>query len=158
MQHARRYPAIDGVAAWRIPIVAVAFVAAAAAVADWSIIAAIGVVALIAEVLERAVVFEVSTVGLVRAVVVGDALVGPARVIPWTAVAEVTTRWRGPGDFTVLETIIVGRHGDHLTFGSRMGLGAYRRLLAEVVRHAPQARRTGLTDELLAESAVVLIR
>jgi hypothetical protein len=151
MGEVRRYRAIGGVAAWRVPVLGVSFAAAAALAGDWTLVVAATVLALAAEMVAAAVVFEVSRVGLARSVTVGGSPVGLSRVIAWDAVAEVTTDWRRPRDFTALETVVVGRNGERIAFGSRMGLAAYQRLVAEVVQHAPAAHCRGLTEEFLAE-------
>ncbi len=149
---ARRYHAIGGVTAWRAPLGfgVLAAVIAVHGEADTAwIVAAAGFVVYQ---FDRSLVFDVALPALSAGRSVGAALVAP-RTVAWPAVEEITTRWRGPRDFSALDTAVLARDGTVLRFGSRMGLRAYRALLADVVRHAPAARRTGLTDEVLADAA-----
>ena len=90
--------------------------------------------------------------GVTREITVGRTLVTPTRTLAWRSVQEIATRWRRPRDFSALDTIVTAADGSWLSFGTRMGFRAYATLLADVVRHAPHARRIGLTDQVLAET------
>jgi len=87
----------------------------------------------------------------------GNFLRKPPRVPGGRPTAEagveaIATRGRRPRDFTELETVVTDRAGESIRFGTSMGLEPYRALVEDVVRHAPYARREGLTDQLLAEA------
>jgi hypothetical protein len=126
--------------------------AVAALGGDWVAVLGLGAAGLLASRLERAAVIELTTVGLTRETRFAGVLVRPARVLPWHAIEEIRTAWRGPRDFTGLETVVRATSGDHVRFGTRMGLRAYRALVGEVARRARDAARTGLTDQLLSET------
>lgn len=151
MEALHRYRAVGGLAAWRAPLLCGGVAVGGALAGEWTVALGVVLVGLALEAMDTAVVFEVSSRGLARGLAVGGVLVGHARSVSWDAVEEIFTRWRRPGDFTVLETVVVTRGRERLTFGTRMGLAAYRSLLTLVVRHAPSARRTGLTEQVLAE-------
>jgi hypothetical protein len=150
---APRYRALGGLAGWRVPLVAGVIAAGAVLAGHWTFACMLAAAGLAARSLDRAVVLDVSTMGLSRGVAVAGVFLTPARVIAWRSVDEIATFWRGPRDFTALETVVTSRETGSIHFSSRMGYAAYRALLTEVVRRAPRARRTGLTDELLAETA-----
>jgi len=152
MDGVRRYPAIGGFAACPVPVLFGALAACAAVVADWDVAVALGVLGIALDGLQRAVVLEVSPRGLSRSFAFHGSPLGPSRVVAWSAVDEIVTRWRWPHDFTALETVVVGASGERISFGSVMGIDAYRGLVAEIARRAPEARRTGLTEALLAET------
>jgi hypothetical protein len=147
----RRYRAVGGVTAWRVPILFGFAMLTLLSLGEWTAACVIAFVGLVYHTADRAAVLEVSPAGLARGFLVGTAFLGPARVLAWPLVEEVTTRWRGPRDFTVLETTVRSRDGITVRFTSRMGFPEYRALVAEVVRRAPTARRLGLTDEVLAD-------
>lgn len=149
----RRYRALGGLAGWRVPLVGGVIALGAALAGHWTFACILAAAGLAARGLDRAVVLDVSAMGLSRGVAVAGAFLGPARVIAWRSVDEVASFWRGPRDFTALETVVSSREAGTIHFSSRMGYAAYRELLADVVRRAPRARRTGLTDELLADLA-----
>ena len=149
----RRYRALGGLAGWRVPLVVGVLALGAALAGHWTFACILAAAGLAARGLDRAVVLDVSAMGLSRGIAVAGAFVMPARVIAWRSVDEIATGWRGPRDFTALETVVTSRDAGAIHFSSRMGYAAYRTLLADVVRRAPRARRTGLTDELLAETA-----
>lgn len=151
METPHRYPAVGGLAAWWGSLLCAGVAVGGALAGEWTVAFGVVLVGLVLEAMDTAVVFEVSPRGLARGLAVGGVLVGHARSVRWDAVEEIFTRWRRPGDFTVLETVVVTRGRERLTFGTPMGLAAYRSLLALVVRHAPSARRTGLTAQVLAE-------
>lgn len=149
----RRYRALGGLASWRVPLVVGVIALGAALAGHWTFACILAAAGLAARGLDRAVVLDVSAMGLSRGVAVAGAFLGPARVIAWRSVDEIATFGRGPRDFTALETVVSSRDAGSIRFSSRMGYAAYRALLAEVARRAPRARRTGLTDELLAATA-----
>jgi hypothetical protein len=152
MDGVRRYPGLGGLAAWRVPLLGGGIALGAAAAGDWVLVVASVVLGIVLEGLDRSVVLEVSPRGLARAFAVGGALVGPARAVAWDRVEEVRTSWRRPRDFTGLVTTVVGGDGADITFGTEMGLKPYSALVVEVVRRAPRARRTGLTERVVAET------
>jgi hypothetical protein len=147
----RRYPGVGGVLAWRGLLVSGVLAACAAAVGDWVLLTGCALVGLALDGFDRSVVLEVSRHGFARARAVAGACVGPARAVRWEQVDEIRTRWRMPRDHTALVTTVVGRDGGSISFGTEMGFRTYRMLVTDVARRAPGARRTGLTDELLAE-------
>lgn len=149
----RRYRALGGLAGWRVPLVGAVIALGAALAGHWTFACILAAAGLAARGLDRAVVLDVSAMGLSRGVAVAGAFLGPARVIAWRSVDEIASFWRGPRDFTALETVVSSREAGTIHFSSRMGYAAYRELLTDVVRRAPRARRTGLTDELLADLA-----
>lgn len=149
----RRYRALGGLAGWRVPLVGGVIALGALLAGHWTFACILAAAGLAARGLDRAVVLDVSAMGLSRGVAVAGAFLGPARVIAWRSVDEIATFWRGPRDFTALETVVSSREAGSIHFSSRMGYVAYRELLADVARRAPGARRTGLTDELLADVA-----
>jgi hypothetical protein len=148
----RRYRALGGAATWRRPGLLGGGAVTAAVAGEFTLAVVLVGVWLLLELVDAAVVFEVSSRGLARGLAIRGVIVGHGRVLSWDEVEEIFTRWRRPGDFSVLETVVVATHGEPLTFGTRMGLGPYWALLSNVSGHAPHARRTGLTDEVLAET------
>jgi hypothetical protein len=74
-----------------------------------------------------------------------------ATVIAWSAVAEVHTDWRRPDGDLALETTVRDQEGRTIRLSTAMGLAAYWACLADIVRYASAARRSGLTDVVLAE-------
>jgi len=156
MSDTRSFPALGGAAAWRVVLLFGPPTAVAAAVGEWEAAAALAALGFALDAMDRAVVFEVSPLALVRAVIIAGVHAAPARAIAWDTVDEITTRWRRPRDYTGLETVVTSRSGDRITFGSRMGLRPYCALLTEVVQRAPHARHTDLTDQLLRERTPAL--
>ncbi len=158
MERVRRYPTLGGVAAWRIPALASVIIAIASLHGEWLAACFVAVAALVGVRLEGAVVVEVGPAGLTHGFALGRGFLGPAGVLPWRSIDEVQTRWRAPRDFSLLETIVTGHDGRSIRLTSRMGLSAYCEVIGDIVRHAPEARRTGLTDELLAEVSAAASR
>lgn len=146
----RRYPAIGGAAAWALPAVCAALALAAVASGELALLPIPVAAALLVDALT--VVFETSPHALSRIVVLKGYPLGMPRVARWEDVSEIRTFWRAPTDYTGLVTTVVARDGETFTFGTRMGLGAYRALVCEIAERAPHARRVGLTEQLLAES------
>jgi len=150
---ARRYPLLGGAAAWYLPLLAA--VVAAGAVASDALEVALGGGALGWAVhrLMRALVVEVGPSGLTSGLVGMGAFRARTTVIAWSAVAEVHTDWRRPDGDLALETTVRDQEGRTIRLSTAMGLAAYWACLAEIVRNAPGARRSGLTDAVLAERA-----
>jgi hypothetical protein len=148
----RRYRVLGGVFLLMVPGGgggALLLVGMAGDLVDLVLVAAL--VLAVAEV-ERGQVLEITPHGLSREVRIAGALVYPVCAMAWPAVEEIHTRWREPGDDTVLETIVSGA-GPSIRFTSNMGYRAFRGLVEDVVARAPSALRTGLTDQLLSEPA-----
>jgi hypothetical protein len=101
--------------------------------------------------LARAIVIEVSRTALTRGLVARGVFRGRSTVIPWSAVAEVHTAWRRPGDDSALETTVRAFDGRTVRLSTRMGLAAYLACLSEVARRAPAAVHSGETDAVLAD-------
>jgi hypothetical protein len=101
--------------------------------------------------LMRSVVVEVSSTCLTRGLLGMGAFRARTTSIPWSAVAEVHTAWCRPGDDFALETAVRDRVGRSIRLSTAMGLASYWACLAEIVRHAPAAARSGLTDAVLAD-------
>ncbi len=152
METARRYAAVGGFAAWRAPIMGVGIAAGGLLAGEWSIVGFAVILGLVVDAIDRGTVFEASSRGLIRSAAVGGVLVGPARILPWATIEEIATDWRHPHDSTTLVTHVLTRDHDSMVFSTRMGLGAYWALLHDVTARAPRARRTGLTDQVLAET------
>jgi hypothetical protein len=148
----RRYRAIGGVYAWRLPVVAGIVLAVAALAADWITTVVVAALALVAGSIERGTVFEVSPYGLSTETRIGGVSLHPARAIPWHAIEDVTTRWRRPRDCSNLETLVRGG-GTVIRLSNVMGYGGYRALVTDIVTRAPHACRGELTEQLLAEPA-----
>jgi hypothetical protein len=148
---ARRYPLLGGAAAWYLPLLAAVLAASAVAFAAFDL--AIGAAALgwAVQRLTRSLVLELSPTGLTRGVLGMGAFRARTTVIPWGAVAEVHTAWRRPADDFALETVVRDREGRTIRLSTAMGLAAYWACLAEIVRRAPAAARSGLTDGVLAD-------
>ena len=148
---ARRYPVVGGAPAMYLPLLAA--VLGAGAVAFRAFDVAIGAAALGWAVyrLTRSVVVEVSSTGVTRGVLGIGAFRALPVVIPWGAVAAVHTAWCRPGDDFALETSVRDHAGRTIRLSTAMGLAAYWDCLDEIVRHAPAAARSGLTDAVLGD-------
>jgi hypothetical protein len=149
---ARRYPLVGGLAVWRLPLLATASAACALSTGEWEVAAAIGLVAVALRGLDRGLTLESSPAGLARGFVFDGKFLGPSRTVPWGAIVEVRTAWRGPRDYSGLVTTVTARDGATIRFTSRMGLVAYRALLEDIAGRAPGARRCGLTAEVMLEA------
>ena len=147
----RRYPVLGGAAAWLLPLLAAALAAGAAAFQTFDV--AIGAAALgwLAHRLTRSIVVEISPMGLTRGLLGPGTFRARTTVMGWGAIAEVHTAWCRPGDDLALETIVSDRQGRTIQLSTAMGLQSYWTCLAEIVRHALAARRTGMTDAVLAD-------
>ena len=147
----RQVPTIGGMAAWRLPVLVVVLGACALAAGQWALVCGLAVLGALAASVDRSTVIELSGAGVARGFTLRGAFVGHARMLPWDAISEVTTVWRAPRDYSVLETFVSTEDGATIRFTSRMGFAAYRALIEEIVERAPVARRTGLTEQVLAE-------
>jgi hypothetical protein len=101
--------------------------------------------------LTRGVVLEISGPGLSRGLLGAGVFRGRAPVMAWSTVTEVHTAWCRPGDDFALETVVRDRDGGSIRLSTAMGLAAYWSCLDEIVRRAPRAARSGLTDSVLAD-------
>ncbi|MGH7279224.1 MAG: hypothetical protein ACREJG_11120 [Candidatus Rokuibacteriota bacterium] len=159
MDDRRHYRSVGGVAAWRVPVLAGIGALVAVGGDEWTVAAVIAVVAAVVSRARVARVLEVGPAGLAQGIALGVGgvrplkFIGTPRVVAWRAVDEIETAWVRPGDFTALVTVVRGGDAGAIVFDSAMGLGSYRALVADVARCASHARRTGLTDEVLAEGA-----
>jgi hypothetical protein len=146
----RHVPVIGGLAAWHIPFVASILGLGALGLGLLEVAVGVGVLGFVAQTLLRSVVVEISPRGLTRGFVLNGQFLGRTTVMAWEAVASVHTEWRRPGDDTALATTVRDGHGHAIHFTTAMGLRSYWACLASVGTRAPAARRSGLTDELLA--------
>ncbi|HSE94569.1 MAG TPA: hypothetical protein VLD61_01680 [Methylomirabilota bacterium] len=148
----RRYPAVGGAAARWGSLLIVALVVYGALGRDaWGLALGTVVAAVILVGLRRSLVIEVSPDGLARGVILQDAFVAQPRAMAWGAVVDIHTQWSRPRDLSSLETTIRARDGATIRLSTAMGLTSYWACLADVVRHAPGANRSGLTEAMLAE-------
>jgi len=147
----RRYPLLGGPAAWYLPLLAA--VLAAGAVAFEAFDLAVGATAVGWAVyrLTRSVVLEISPRGLTRGLFGLGTFRARTTTFRWEAIVDVHTAWCRPGDDFALETAVRDREGRSIRLSTAMGLGAYWACLAEIVRHAPTAARSGITDGVLAD-------
>jgi hypothetical protein len=146
----RRYPVVGGMAAWRLPLLAslLALAGVALDAGGW----ALGVLGFgwLANRLWQCVVVEVSPDGLARGLLVEGTFLRPPAAIAWSAVVAVETDWCDPGDHSGLETRVRGRDGTTIRLSTAMGCRGYWSCLEAIVRRAPGAARSGLTDATLA--------
>jgi hypothetical protein len=147
----RRYPLLGGAAAWYLPLLAA--VVAVGAVAFEALEVALGGAALgwAAHRLTRSLVVEVGPTGLTRGLLGLGTFSARTTVIAWSAVANVHTEWRRPDGDLALETTVRDQEGRTIRLSTAMGLAAYWACLAEIVRCAPTAWRSGITDAVLAD-------
>jgi hypothetical protein len=144
-----RFPLMGGVAALRVPVVAVLAVACGLALEAWDVAIGVAVLGVVAQELWRSVVLEVSPTGLTRGFLLRSVFLGPTTVLPWPAIVDVHTDWCRPGDDTALETVVRARDGTTVRFSTAMGLRPYWTCLAEIACHLPVAVRSGLTEATL---------
>lgn len=147
----RRYPLLGGPAAWYLPLLAGVLAAGAAACQAFDLAVGAGALGWVVHRLIRSTVLEISPPGLTRGLLGPGAFSARAAVMPWSAVAEVHTAWCRPGDDFALETLVRDREGRAIRLSTAMGLAAYWTCLADIVRHAPAAARSGLTESVLAD-------
>jgi hypothetical protein len=147
----RRYPVVGGAAAWRLPLVTAMLTLAGLALGTWAMAAGVLVLGWIVHRLWRSVVIEVSPDGLARGLALDGAFVGPRASMGWRSVVAVDTEWWGPDDHRALETSVRSRDGTTIRVSTAMGLRSYRACLAEIVRRAPWAVRSGITEATLAD-------
>lgn len=148
----RRVPVIGGIAAWPVPVLAAMLGLGAVGLGLLEVAVAIGVVGFVAQSVLRSVVVEIAPRGLTRGVLVNGRFLGRTTVMAWDAVASVHTEWRRAGDDTALATTVRDGQGRTIRFTTAMGLARYWACLAAVVSAAPAARRSGLTEALLADT------
>ena len=148
----RRYRAVGGLVAWRIPVLTAGVLLGVGVAGEVVAAVAVALAGAALAWLEGSVVIEVSPAGLSRGLQVGGRFVGLSSVLPWHAVGEIETEWLNPRAATALVTHLRGAGGLSIRFTTRMGLPAYRQLLAVAVGHARGARLTGLTEALVAEA------
>jgi hypothetical protein len=146
----RQVPVIGGVAAWHVPLVATTLGLGALGLGLLDLAIAVGVLGFVAQSLLRSVVVEIAPGGLTRGFVLNGRFLGRATAMSWDAVASVHTDWRRPGDDTALATTVRDAHGRAIYFTTAMGLRGYWACLASVTARVPAARRSGLTEALLA--------
>lgn len=147
----RRYPIVGGVAAWRLPVLTAALALAGFVLDAREIAVAVVVLGWVGHQMWRSVVVEVSPDGLARGFALEGGLVGPTASMSWGSVVAVDTDWWHPGDHRALETSVRSRDGTTIRISTAMGLQSYWACLADVVRLAPGAVRSGLTDATLAD-------
>jgi hypothetical protein len=151
-EESHRYPVVGGAAAWALALLTVLLAVAAAIFHGIGVAAAAGALGWAVHRLSRSMIVETSRVGLTRGLLgLGAAFPARPTVISWTSIVEVRTAWRRPGDDSALESVVRDREGRAIRLSSAMGLAAYWACLAEIVRRAPAAARTGLTDRVLAD-------
>jgi hypothetical protein len=147
----RRYPLLGGAAAWYVPLLAVMLATGAVAFEAFEV--AIGAAAFGWAVhrLTRSVVVGISPTGVTRGLLSLGSFRARTIVIPWGAIVEVHTAWCRPGDAFGLETAVRDHEGRTIGLSTAMGLTAYWACLAEIVRRAPGAARSGITDAVVAD-------
>lgn len=148
LQH---YRIAGGVAAWPIPVVSSVLGLGALGFDAYELALTIALAGFVAQSLWLGRVVETSPVGITRGFMLSGRFLGRTTVIPWTAIASVHTAWRCPGDDTTLDTIVRDVDGRVIHLSTAMGLRAYWDCVAIVVRRAPRATRSGLTDAILQE-------
>lgn len=146
----RRYPLLGGAAAWFLPLLAVVLTAGAVAFGAFDVAIGVGALGWAGYRCARSVVLEISPAGLTRGLLAVGAFRARTTVIPWEAIVAVHTAWCFPGDDSALETAVRDREGRTIRLSTAMGLAAYWACLAEIVRRAPAAARSGITDGVLA--------
>lgn len=147
----RRYRVVGGAAAWCVPLATAGLVAAALALGPLELAVAVGVLGWVGHGVSRSLVVESAPAGLTRGAVLRGRFLGPATVMPWHAIVEVRTEWARWGDDSTLVTTVRDGDGGTVHFSTLMGLADFCACLADVVEHAPSARRSALTDMLLDE-------
>jgi hypothetical protein len=115
----------------------------------WAIAAGVAVLGWVGHRLWRSVVIEVSPDGLARGLRLDGAFVGSTASMAWSSVAAIETDWWAPDDHRALETSVRSRDGTTIRISTAMGLQAYRACLAEIIRRAPGAVHSSLTDAAL---------
>jgi hypothetical protein len=146
-----RYRVLGGAAAWCVPLTTAALATAALALGLPELSVAVGVLGWVGHGVARSLVVEPAPAGLTRGVVLRDRFLGRATLMPWRTIAEVRTDWARPGDDSALAATVRDADGGTMHFSTSMGVGDFWACLADVVRNAPGAERTGLTDTLLVD-------
>jgi hypothetical protein len=148
---AERYRLQGAVVAWTVPLLtgAAALAATTLGAVDLALVTVVlgwGWYALC-----RSTLLELSATALTRGIVLGGTFLPGATVIALDAIVAVHTDWRRPGDHSALETVVRDREGRAIRFSTAMGLDRYWACLATVVRAAPRAARSGVTEAVLAD-------
>lgn len=146
----RRYPVVGGVAAWRLPVLTALLALAGLALDARGVAVAVVVLGWVGHRLWRSVVIEVSPDGLARGFALDGIALGRTTSMPWRSIVAVETDWWEPDDDHALETTVRSRDGTTIRLSTAMGLQSYWACLAEIVRRAPWAVRSELTDATLA--------
>jgi hypothetical protein len=146
----RRLPVIGGIAAWHVPLVATVLALGALGLGLLDLAVAVGLLGFVAQSLLRSVVIEISPGGLTRGFVLHGRFLGRTTVMTWDAVTSVHTDWRRPGDDIALATTVRDGRGGTIHFTTAMGLRDYWACLTFVAACVPAARRSGLTDAVVA--------
>jgi hypothetical protein len=149
---ARRYPLLGGAAAWYLPLLGAAIAGAAAAVGALDVALGAAAFGWAVRRLTCSVAVEIAPIGLTRGILGLGSFRARTTVIAWDTVAEVHTQWSRPGDDLALETVVRDREGRTIRLSTAMGLAAYWACLGEIVRRAPAARRSGITDAVMVEA------
>lgn len=151
MPIACRYRALGGMTAWLATALWGALVLGAVAVGHWPLALVLAVIGGAVWSLDPSAVIELSPAGISRGFMLAGRYTRTPRVVAWSSVREILTRWQGPAGYTALATTVSDAEGNSLVFTTKMGLRAYRLLLRQVAAAAPEARQGGLTRQLLAE-------
>jgi hypothetical protein len=106
MRTPRRYRLLGGIFGWRVPVVSLVLVLAAAWAREWVVVYVVSVIGLMAWEIDRAPVVEISRAGLARGFALPNGALAGAHIVSWRFVDAIETRWARPNDFTVLETIV----------------------------------------------------
>jgi hypothetical protein len=146
-----RYPLLGGAAAWYLPLLGSVLAAGAVAFAAFEVAVVAAGLAWAAHRLTRSLALEISPTGLTRGLLGAGTFRVRTTDMSWSVIVEVHTAWRRPGDDFGLETIVRDREGRTIRLSTAMGLRTYWACLAEIVCRAPAARRSGLTDRVLAD-------
>jgi hypothetical protein len=148
---ARRYPIVGGATTWILLLAAAALGAGAAARVGLEAAAAVAVLGWMAHTIVRGLVVECGPAAITRGLVLRGRFLPRVVVIPWRSVTEVGVAWAGEGDDSTLVATVRGADGGTIRFSTSMGLPAFWACLADVVRSAPHAGRSGLTAAMLSE-------
>ena len=146
-----RYRVLGGAAAWCVPLTTAALATAALALGLPELSVAVGVLGWVGHGVSRSLVVEPAPAGLTRGVLLGGRFLGRATVMPWPTIVEIRTDWARRGDDSALVTSVRDTDGGTMHFSTSMGMRDFWACLADVVRSAPDAERTGLTHTLLVE-------
>ena len=147
----RRYHVVGGAAAWCVPLTTAALALAGLALGPLELVVAVGVLGWVGHGVSRSLIVESGPAGLTCGFLLRGRFLGRAAVLPWRAIVEVRTDWGRHADDSTLVTTVRGAAGEAIHFSTLMGVGDFWACLADVMRGAPHAERSGVTDTLLAE-------